>query len=82
MAVTEETSMIKGNLTYTTNELSLGLSQKIESYINNNVSVLETLGVTNDIISYNIGGQKRVLKKVNTARETILFRFVIEMIQK
>ena len=49
MAVTEETSIIKGNITYTTKELSLSLSQKIESYINNNVSVLETIGVTNDI---------------------------------
>ncbi len=80
MAVTEETSMIKGNLTYTTNELSLGLSQKIESYINNNVSVLETLGVTNDIISYNIGGQKRVLKKVNGENKQFALLFVTDTI--
>lgn len=78
MAVTEETSIIKGNLTYTTNELSLGLSQKIESYINNNVSVLETLGVTNDIISYNIDGQKRVLKKVNGENKQFALLFVTD----
>jgi methyl-accepting chemotaxis protein len=80
MAVIEETSIIKGNLTYTTNELSLGLSQKIESYINNNVSVLETLGVTNDIISYNIDGQKRVLKKVNGDNKQFALLFVTDTV--
>lgn len=78
MAVKEETSIINGNLTYTTNELSLGLSQKIESYINNNVSVLETLGVTNDIISYNIDGQKHVLKKVNGENKQFALLFVTD----
>jgi methyl-accepting chemotaxis protein len=78
MAVTEETTMIKGNLTYTTSELSLGLSKEIESYINNNVSVLETLSVTNDIISYNIDGQKRVLKKVNKDNKQFALLFVTD----
>jgi len=82
MAVTEETTIIKGNLTYTTSELSLGLSKEIESYINNNVSVLETLGVTNDIISYNIDGQKRVLKKVNGDNKQFALLFVTDTMGK
>jgi len=49
MGVVEETSIIKGNMTYTTKELASSLSQKIEGYINNNVSVLQTISVTNII---------------------------------
>jgi methyl-accepting chemotaxis protein len=78
MAVTEETAIIKDNLTYTTTELSLSLSQKIESYINNNVSVLETIEVTNDIRSYNIEYQKNLLKKINKDNKQFALLFVTD----
>jgi len=78
MSVTEEIAIIKDNLAYTTKELSLSLSQKIESYINNNVSVLETIGVTNDISSYNTADQKSLLKKINEDNKQFALLFVTD----
>ena len=78
MSVTEEIAIIKDNLAYTTKELSLSLSQKIESYINNNVSVLETIGVTNDISSYNTADQKSLLKKINEGNKQFALLFVTD----
>ena len=78
MSVTEEIAIIKDNLAYTTKELSLSLSQKIESYINNNVSVLETIEVTNDIRSYNIEYQKNLLKKINKDNKQFALLFVTD----
>jgi len=78
MGVLDQTSIISNNLIYTTSELSKGLSQKIESFINNNVSILKTISVTNDIVLYKTEDQKSLLKKINDENKQFAILFVTD----
>ncbi|OOM74953.1 methyl-accepting chemotaxis protein PctC [Clostridium puniceum] len=78
MGVVEQTSIISNNLSYTTKELSLSLSQEIEGFINNNVSVLKSISVTKDLNLYNSEDQKSLLKKINEENKQFAILFVTD----
>jgi len=78
VGVVEQTSIISNNLTYTTKELSLSLSQEIEGFINNNVSVLKSISFTKDLSLYNSEDQKNLLKKISEENKPFALLFVTD----
>ncbi len=65
VSTNSQVATIDDNLTYTTKELSAGLSQQIDSFLSEHVSVLEGLACTNDLRLYNQGDQKALLEEIN-----------------
>jgi len=78
MGAVEQTSIIGNNLTYTTKELSLSLSQEIEGFINNNVSVLKSISFAKDLSLYNSEDQKSLLKKISEENKQFALLFVTD----
>ena len=78
IAVKEQTAAIESNLIYTSMQVSSGLSQKIGSYVDHNMTALETIAVTNDIVSNNKWEQKGILKKINEQNKDFAFLFVTD----
>jgi methyl-accepting chemotaxis protein len=64
ISTNSEVSLINNNLEYTTKELSKGLSQKIDGFISENVSVLEAISKSNDLKLYNNNDQKALLSEI------------------
>ena len=60
-----QVTTISENLTYTTKELSEGLSQKVHAFLYQNVSILDSIASTNDIKLYNAQDQKVLLEEIN-----------------
>ena len=73
-----QTSMIDNNLRYTTEELSSGMRQKIESFIDTHQSVLEAIANTNDLKSYNIEEQKSIIKEINKEHDGFALIFITD----
>jgi methyl-accepting chemotaxis protein len=65
IATNSEVATINDNLIYTTEELSAGLSEKIDAFLSEHVSVLEGLAYTNDLRLYNTKDQDALLEAVN-----------------
>lgn len=65
ISTSSQVTVINDNLTYTTKELSAGLSQQIDGFIKEHVSVLESIALTNDLRLYNVGDQNSILGNIN-----------------
>ncbi|OOM77468.1 methyl-accepting chemotaxis protein [Clostridium sp. BL-8] len=65
VSTNSQVATVNDNLTYTTKELSTSLSQKIDAFLSEHVSVLEGLACTNDLRSYNPENQRALLEEVN-----------------
>ena len=60
-----QVTTISENLTYTTKELSEGLSQKVHAFLYQNISILDSIASTNDIKLYTAQDQKVLLEEIN-----------------
>jgi methyl-accepting chemotaxis protein len=65
ISTNSQSNIISNNLEYTTKELSFNLSNEIDSFLKEHVSVLESIAITNDIKLYNTENQKVVLETIN-----------------
>lgn len=65
ISTNSQVSLIERNLTYTTTELSSGLSDNIDSFLVKHISVLESIASTNDLKLYNLEDQTRVTSEIN-----------------
>ncbi len=76
ISTNSQVSIITNNLTYTTKELSAGLSEKIDAFLNEHTSVLESAAVTNDIKLYNNEEQTKLLAQINKKHSDFVLIFV------
>ncbi|AGF56683.1 methyl-accepting chemotaxis protein [Clostridium saccharoperbutylacetonicum] len=76
ISTNSQVSIITNNLTYTTKELSAGLSEKINAFLNEHTSVLESAAVTNDIKLYNNEDQTKLLAQINKKHSDFVLIFV------
>ncbi len=65
ISTNSQVTTINNNLTYTTQELSESLSLKIHAFLYQNVSILESIALTNDIKLYNTQAQTVILEEIN-----------------
>lgn len=76
ISTNSQVSIINNNLIYTTKELSTGLSEKIDSFLSEHISVLESITYTNDLKLYNAEEQKVLLQEINKKHEDFALIFV------
>ncbi|MDR3596465.1 methyl-accepting chemotaxis protein [Clostridium sp.] len=74
-----QVSVISNNLAYTTTELSTGLSEKINGFLVEHISVLESIAETNDLKLYNTENQNRLLKEINQKHSDFATIFVTDI---
>ena len=79
VSTNSQVSIINDNLTYTTKELSIGLSQQIDGFISEHTSVLESIASTNDLRLYNNQDQKALLKEINKKHSDFALIFVTDI---
>lgn len=53
LSTRDQVASINNNLSYTTKELSIGLSSQVNGFVNEHVSVIEAISYTNDMKLYN-----------------------------
>ena len=78
LSTNSQIAVINNNLIYTTKELSQGLSQKIDGFITEHRSVLESIAYTNDLRLYNNQDQKVLLKEINKQNKDFALIFVTD----
>jgi len=79
VSTSSQVAMINDNLAYTTKELGIGLSQKIDGFIVEHKSLLEGLASTNDLRLYNNEDQKELLKEINKKHSDFALVFVTDV---
>lgn len=78
ISTNSQVSVISDNLTYTTKELSISLSQEINGFLTEHVSLLESIALTNDLKLYNGDDQKNILKEINKKHSDFALIFVTD----
>ena len=78
ISTNSQVSVINDNLTYTTKELSISLSQGIDGFITEHVSLLESIALANDLRLYNAEDQKNILQEVNKKHNDFALIFVTD----
>ncbi|MVX66363.1 HAMP domain-containing protein [Clostridium chromiireducens] len=78
LSTNSQVTAINNYLTYTTKELSTGLSEQIDAFISKHISVLEGIAVTNDLRLYNSQDQKTLLEEVNKKESDFALIFVTD----
>ena len=79
VSTNSQVTVINDNITYTTNELSKSLSQEIDGFISEHISVLESISYTNDLRLYNNQDQKALLKEINKKNPDFALVFVTDI---
>ena len=79
VSTSSQITAINNNITYTTEELSKGLSQEIDGFISKHTSVLESIASTNDLRLYNNQDQKALLKEINKKNSDFALVFVTDI---
>lgn len=79
MSTYSQTAVINNNLAYTTKELSTGLSQQIDAFILEHISVFESIAATNDLRLYNNQDQKVLLQEINKKNKDFALIFVTDI---
>ncbi|WP_160689857.1 methyl-accepting chemotaxis protein [Clostridium sp. C2-6-12] len=79
ISTNSQVAVISDNLTYTTKELSISLSQEINGFLTEHVSLLESIALTNDLRLYNIDDQKNILKEINKKHADFALLFVTDI---
>ena len=79
ISINSQDAIIKNNLTYTTTELSKNLSQKIDDFLKEHVSLLESITLSKDIRLYNTEDQRVLLEQVNKAHSDFAIIFATDM---
>ncbi len=74
-----QTTLIKENLTYTTTELVLGLRDQIDSFLKENVNLLEGISGLNDIRLYNPEDQKHALETIHKRYNKFALLFITDL---
>lgn len=72
-------TIINNNLIYTTQELSKSLSQEIDAFLVEHVSLLEGIASSNDIKLYNSQDQKMILEDINKKHSDFALVFVTDI---
>lgn len=78
LSTSSQVSLINNNLVYTTKELSTGLSQQIDAFLSEHISLLEGISSTNDLKLYNIQDQKALLQETNKKHKDFALIFVTD----
>jgi len=79
ISTNSQVTVISDNLTYTTKELSISLSQGINGFLTEHLSVLEGIASTNDLRLYNGEDQKNILKEINKKHTDFSLIFVTDI---
>ena len=79
ISTNSQLSVINDNLTYTTKELSISLSQKIDGFVTEHVSLLESIALSNDLRLYNVEDQKSILGEINKKHNDFAIIFVTDI---
>ena len=79
VSTNSQVAVINNNLTYTTKELSISLSQGIDGFITEHVSLLESIALTNDLRLYNSENQKNILQEINKKHNDFAVVFVTDI---
>ncbi len=79
ISTNSQVSAISDNLTYTTKQLSISLSQEIDGFITEHVSLLESIALTNDLKLYNAEDQKNILQEINKKHDDFALLFVTDI---
>jgi len=79
VSTNSQISTINDNLTYTTKELSSGLSQEIDGFIMEHRSLLEGIASTNDLRLYNNQDQKALLKEINKKHSDFALIYITDI---
>lgn len=79
VSTNSQVSVINDNLTYTTKELSISLSQGIDGFVTEHVSLLESIALTNDLRLYNTEDQKNILQEINKKHNDFALVFVTDI---
>jgi len=78
ISTNSQISVISDNLTYTTKELSISLSQEIDGFVTEHVSLLESIALTNDLKLYKAEDQKNILQEINKKHNDFALIFVTD----
>jgi methyl-accepting chemotaxis protein len=78
ISTNSQVAVISDNLTYTTKELSISLSQEINGFLTEHVSLLESIALTNDLRLYNTEDQKNILKEINKKHNDFSIIFITD----
>lgn len=79
LSTTSQVSLINNNLVYTTKELSTGLSQQLDAFLTEHVSLLEGIASTNDLKLYNNQDQKALLQEINKKHKDFALIFITDV---
>jgi methyl-accepting chemotaxis protein len=79
ISTNSQVSVINDNLTYTTKELSISLSQGIDGFVTEHVSLLESIALANDLRLYNAEDQKNILQEINKKHNDFALVFVTDI---
>ncbi|EKQ55914.1 MULTISPECIES: methyl-accepting chemotaxis protein [unclassified Clostridium] len=79
ISTNSQISIINSNLTYTTKEMSNGLSQEIDSFLLQHIAVFESIAITSDLRLYNAQDQKALLQKINKENKDFAVIFVTDI---
>lgn len=79
ISTNSQVSIITNNLTYTTKELSISLSENLDSFLTKHISVLESISITNDLKLYSVDDQKRLLKEIRGKDSAFALLFITDI---
>jgi methyl-accepting chemotaxis protein len=79
ISTNSQISAINSNLTYTTKEMSNGLSQQIDSFLLEHIAVFESIAVTNDLRLYDTQEQKALIQEINKKDKDFALIFVTDI---
>jgi methyl-accepting chemotaxis protein len=82
ISTNSQVSVVQNNLMYTTEQLSSGLSEKIDAFLVEHISVLESIASANDLKLYNTEDQTRLLKEVSKKHSDFAAIFVTDITGK
>ncbi|MFT9496234.1 methyl-accepting chemotaxis protein [Anaerosolibacter sp.] len=74
-----QTALIKENLTLTTREFAINLSEQIDSFLVENVSLLESISTLNDVRLYNFEDQTHVLETIHKKYTNFAVLFITDI---
>ncbi|MDR3594409.1 methyl-accepting chemotaxis protein [Clostridium sp.] len=79
ISTNSQVTIVGDNLKYTTEELSTGLSEKIDAFLVEHISVLESIAAANDLRLYNTEDQTRLLGEINKKNSDFALVFVTDI---